>query len=78
MVFYVTIIAYEQCNKAAKEKGADQTADINCLKFLLAARKDCWPCICQIAKQQGWKIRGCTLALEIFEIFEAVKNMQTN
>lgn len=43
--------AYEQCDKAAKEKGADQTADINCLKFLLSARKECWPCICEVAKK---------------------------
>jgi hypothetical protein len=63
--------AYKECDKAAKEKGADQTADVNCLKFLLSSRKDCWPCICQAAKQEGWKIKGCDL------IEALLKNLQT-
>jgi hypothetical protein len=34
---------------------------------LLSARKDCWPCICQIAKKQGWKIKGCALLVKLAE-----------
>lgn len=61
--------ALQECEKAAKEKGADQTADINCVKYLLSSRKDCWPCICEIAKQAHIKIRGCDLINEFANNF---------
>ena len=68
-------LAYEQCDKAAKQKGGDQTADINCVKYLLSAKKECWPCICEVAKKEGWKIKGCKLIKEVIEI---IKLLQTN
>ena len=52
--------ALDLCDKAAKEKGKDQTADINCVKYMAAVEKDCWPCICQIASDNGFKVKGCT------------------
>ena len=66
--------AVNNCEEAAKEKGADQTADINCVKYLLSARKDCWPCVCEIAKQEGWKIKGCDLINELIEAFNKIQN----
>lgn len=51
--------AYPICEKAAQEKGKDQTADINCLKYMLSIRKDCWPCICWVAQINKWTIKGC-------------------
>lgn len=63
--------AFAECDKAAKEKGGDQTADINCIKFLLSAKKDCWPCICEIAKKQHWKVRGCELIKHLFDNIKA-------
>ena len=51
--------AYDICEKAAKEKGQDQQADLECVKYFTAIRKDCWPCVCQIAKDNDWKIKGC-------------------
>ena len=67
---YLFNSAYQACEKAAQEKGADQTADINCVKYLLSSRKDCWPCICSIAKKEGWKIKGCVFIASIMEIVE--------
>lgn len=52
--------ALDLCDKAAKEKGKDQTADINCIKYMAAVEQDCWPCICQIASDNGFKVKGCT------------------
>ena len=46
------------------------------MKYLLSSKKDCWPCICSIAKKEGWKIKGCTLAVKILETI--VENLQTN
>jgi hypothetical protein len=46
------------------------------LKYLLSAKKDCWPCICQIAKKEGWKIKGCTLFVKIMETI--ADNLQSN
>jgi len=51
--------ALDICDKAAKEKGKDQTADLVCVKYLAAVEQDCWPCICQIASDNGYKIKGC-------------------
>ena len=47
------------CDDAAKKKGQDEQADINCVKYFTAMRKECWPCICEIAKDEGWHIKGC-------------------
>ena len=52
-------IGLQICDKAAKSQGKDQTADIECVKYLAAIEQDCWPCICQIAKENDIKIRGC-------------------
>jgi hypothetical protein len=57
--------ALDLCDKAAKEKGKDQTADINCIKYLASVEQDCWPCICQIAIDNGYKIKGCTSSNKI-------------
>lgn len=51
--------AYPICEKAAKEKGKDVDADLNCLKYFLSMEQDCWPCICWVAQVQHWKIAGC-------------------
>lgn len=57
--------ALDLCDKAAKEKGKDQTADINCIKYMVSVEQDCWPCICQIAKDNGFKVKGCTTSQNI-------------
>ena len=49
MVISVLNLAFDQCDKAAKAKGKDQTADLNCMKYMFNVEQDCWPCICQIA-----------------------------
>lgn len=54
---------YKVCEKAAEEKGKDLPADIECMKYLASVEKDCWPCICFVAKKEGWKIRGCAANL---------------
>ena len=51
--------AYPICEKAAKEKGKDFDADLECLKYFASMEKDCWPCICVVAKKEGWHIKGC-------------------
>lgn len=51
--------AFDLCDKAAREKGKDQSVDIECIKYLYAINQDCWPCICQIAKDNDFKIKGC-------------------
>jgi hypothetical protein len=53
-------IAYKACDEAAKEQGKDTPADLDCLKYFSGLKKDCWPCICQIAAAESWKIKGCT------------------
>ncbi len=55
--------SYKICDQAAKEKGKDLPADLECLKFLTSVEKDCWPCICFVAKTEGWKIKGCDTLL---------------
>lgn len=61
-------LAYQYCEQAAKEKGQDQAADINCMKWVLTVQKDCWPCVCEIAKKQGMKIKGCDTVMEIIQV----------
>ena len=51
--------AYPICEKAAEEHGKDLPADLDCMKYMAKVEKDCWPCICFIAKQEGWHIKGC-------------------
>lgn len=34
-------------------------------------RKECWPCVCYIAKAEGWKIRGC-------ELLETLENLRSH
>ena len=51
--------AYPICEKSAQEKGKDIPADIECLKYFTSMEKDCWPCICFVAKKKAWKFRGC-------------------
>jgi hypothetical protein len=51
--------AFPVCDKAAKEKGADVPADLNCLKYFASMGSDCWPCICWVAQINKWKIKGC-------------------
>ena len=50
---------YPICEKAAQEKGKDIPADLDCMKYATKMEKDCWPCICWIAEQEKWKIKGC-------------------
>lgn len=57
--------ALDLCDKAAKEKGKDQTADINCIKYMVNVEQDCWPCICQIAKDNGFKVKGCPINFKV-------------
>ena len=42
--------AYPICEKAAEEKGKDLPADLECMKYFTKMDKDCWPCICVVAK----------------------------
>lgn len=42
-------LAYPVCDKAAKEKGKDLPADLECMKYFTSIEKDCWPCICLVA-----------------------------
>lgn len=51
--------AYPVCDKAAREKGADVPADLDCMKYFASMGSDCWPCICWVAQINKWKIRGC-------------------
>ena len=51
--------AYPVCEKAAREKGADVPADLDCLKYFVSMEKDCWPCICWVAQINKWRIKGC-------------------
>jgi len=51
--------AYPVCKKAADSKGSDTTADLACLKYYNVMKGDCWPCICMIAKADGFNIKGC-------------------
>jgi hypothetical protein len=55
-------LAYADCEQAAKEKGRDVPVDLECVKFLGKVEKDCWPCVCQVARQNHWKISGCVPA----------------
>ena len=54
--------AFPVCKKAA-EHITDIDADLQCLKYFTTMEHDCWDCICVIAKQEGWKIKGCDQAL---------------
>ena len=47
------------CEKAAREKGADVPMDLECFKYFVSMEKDCWPCICWVAEQYHWKVKGC-------------------
>ena len=59
---FITAIPY--CKKAEESHGKDYDADINCLKYFYSVDQECWPCICQIAKLESLKVRGCdTLGL---------------
>lgn len=51
--------AYPICDKAAKSKGADIPADLECMKFLISMEQDCWECICWVAQLNHWHIKGC-------------------
>ena len=51
--------AYPVCEKAAHEKGKDINADLECMKYFTSVEKDCWECICLIANEAGWKVKGC-------------------
>jgi hypothetical protein len=72
-VSYFTNEAFQYCDQAAKEKGKDQTADLNCMKWALTVQKDCWPCICEIAKKEGYKIKGCDTIMQIIEIAKQLR-----
>ena len=51
--------AYEPCKKAAESGGSDLPATLQCLKYYSKMRNDCWPCICMVAKDEGFDIKGC-------------------
>lgn len=51
--------AYPVCKKSAEEKGKDLPADLECLKYMTTVEKECWPCICWVAQQEKWSIKGC-------------------
>lgn len=51
--------AYPVCEKAAHEKGSDVPADLDCLKYFAKMEQECWPCICWVASQEKWSIKGC-------------------
>ena len=51
--------ALKMCDRAAKAKGKDQQADLMCIKYASTCPEDCWPCICQIAKDSDIKVKGC-------------------
>ena len=51
--------AFPVCEKAAREKGTDVPMDLECFKYFASMDHDCWPCICWVAQQQHWKIKGC-------------------
>lgn len=52
--------AFPVCEKAAQAKGKDIPADLECMKYMATVEKECWPCICYIAKQEKWNIKGCS------------------
>lgn len=49
----------KSCAKAYADKGKNIQADLQCVKDLMADRKNCWPCICSEAQKRNWKIWGC-------------------
>ena len=51
--------AYEPCKKAAESGGSDMAADLNCLKYWNKMKPDCWPCICLVAHDMEFHIKGC-------------------
>lgn len=51
--------AYPYCKKASEDKGKDLPADLECMKYMASIEKDCWPCICWVAQQEKWNIKGC-------------------
>lgn len=69
------ILAFQYCEQAAKEKGQDQAADLNCMKWALTVKKDCLPCICEVAKKQGYKIKGCDTIMQIIEVAKQLRDM---
>lgn len=54
-----TILGFDICEEAAKEKGSDTDIDIQCIKYFHSMTVDCWPCICYVAKQDNIKVKGC-------------------
>jgi hypothetical protein len=54
-----TIVGFDICEEAAKEKGSDTDIDIQCIKYFHSMTVDCWPCICYVAKQDNIKVKGC-------------------
>jgi hypothetical protein len=46
------------------------------MKWALTVEKDCWPCICEIAKKEGYKIKGCDTIMEILEVIETMKQLR--
>jgi hypothetical protein len=51
--------AYPACKKAEEDKGKDLPADLECIKYMATVEKECWPCICWVAQQEKWTIKGC-------------------
>ena len=69
------MIAFQYCEQAAKEKGQDQTADLNCMKWSLTVKKDCWPCVCEVAKKQHYNIKGCDTIMEIIAVAKQLRDL---
>jgi len=51
--------AYAKCQEAAKQKGSDVIADLECLKYFAQMGEDCYDCICWVAEINHWTIKGC-------------------
>ena len=57
--YFFNDVAYPACEKAAKAKGKDLPADLECIKYFQKVEKECWPCICEIAHAAHWTVKGC-------------------
>ena len=54
------VASIQPCEEAAKEKGSDANADLECIKHAANVKIICWPCICKVANDNNVHINGCT------------------
>jgi hypothetical protein len=44
------------------------------MKWALTVEKDCWPCVCEVAKKEGWKVKGCATIMEIIKVANQLRD----